>query len=91
MDVTAYDGMHAICDVVRKLGPKFDGDQAMAALKGWRTVSARGPIEIDAVERDIVQNIYVRRVERVPGGGYGNIAFETMQAVKDPWKAMNPP
>jgi branched-chain amino acid transport system substrate-binding protein len=91
MDVTAYDGMHAICDVVRKLGPKFDGDQAMAALKGWRTVSARGPIEIDAAERDIVQNLYVRRVERVPGGGYGNVAFETMQAVKDPWKAMNPP
>jgi branched-chain amino acid transport system substrate-binding protein len=90
MDVTAYDGMHAICDVVRKLGPKFDGDQAMAALKGWRTVSARGPIEIDAGERDIVQNLYVRRVERVPGGGYGNVAFETMQAVKDPWKVMNP-
>lgn len=91
MDVTAYDGMHAICDVVRKLGPKFDGDQAMAALKGWRAISARGPIEIDAAERDIVQNLYVRRVERVPGGGYGNVAFETMQAVKDPWKAMNPP
>ena len=90
MDVTAYDGMHAICDVVRKLGPKFDGDQAMAALKGWRTVSARGPIEIDAGERDIIQNLYIRRVERVPGGGYGNVAFETMQAVKDPWKAMNP-
>jgi branched-chain amino acid transport system substrate-binding protein len=91
MDVTAYDGMHAICDVVRKLGPKFDGDQAMAVLKGWRTISARGPIEIDAGERDIIQNLYVRRVERVSGGGYGNVAFETMQAVKDPWKAMNPP
>lgn len=91
MDVTAYDGMHAICDVVRKLGPKFDGDQAMAALKGWRKTSARGPIEIDAAERDIVQNMYVRRVEKLPGGGYGNIAFETMQAVKDPWKVANPP
>ena len=89
MDVTAYDGMHAICDVVRKLGPKFDGDQAMAALKGWKTTSARGPIEIDANDRDIVQNLYVRRVEKVPGG-YGNVAFETLPAIKDPWKAANP-
>jgi branched-chain amino acid transport system substrate-binding protein len=89
MDVTAYDGMQAICDVVRKLGPKFDGDQAMAALKGWKTTSARGPIEIDANDRDIVQNLYVRRVERVPGG-YGNVAFETIPAIRDPWKAANP-
>jgi branched-chain amino acid transport system substrate-binding protein len=87
--VAAYDGMHAICDVVAKLGPKFDGDQAMAVLKGWRAVSARGPIEIDAGDRDIVQNVYVRRVEKVPGG-YGNVAFETLPAVRDPWKAMNP-
>jgi branched-chain amino acid transport system substrate-binding protein len=92
MDVTAYDGMHAICDVVRKLGGKIDGDQAMNALKGWTSsTSARGPIQIDPAERDIVQNLYVRRVEKLPGGGYGNIAFETMTAVKDPWKVMNPP
>jgi branched-chain amino acid transport system substrate-binding protein len=90
MDVTAYDGMHAICDVVRKLGPKFDGDQAMSVLRGWKSAtSARGPIQIDANDRDIVQNLYVRRVEKVPGG-YGNIAFETLPAVKDPWKALNP-
>jgi hypothetical protein len=35
--------------------------------------------------------MYVRRVEKLPGGGYGNIAFETMPAVKDPWKAAHPP
>jgi branched-chain amino acid transport system substrate-binding protein len=61
----------------------------MGVLKGWRAVSARGPIEIDAGDRDIVQNVYVRRVEKVPGG-YGNVAFETLPAVRDPWKAMNP-
>ena len=87
--VTSYDGMHAICDVVTRLGPKFDGDQAMMVLKGWRATSARGPIQIDPAERDIVQNLYVRRVERVPGG-FGNIAFETLPAVKDPWKVLNP-
>jgi branched-chain amino acid transport system substrate-binding protein len=90
MHVTAYDGMHAICDVVRKLGPKFSGDQAMTVLKGWNTVSARGPIRIDANDRDIVQNLYVRRVERLSSGGFGNIAFETMPAVRDPWKLLNP-
>ena len=90
MHVTAYDGMRAICDVVRKLGPKFSGDQAMSVLKGWSTTSARGPIRIDASDRDIVQNLYVRRVERLPGGGYGNIAFETLPEVRDPWKALNP-
>ena len=91
MHVTAYDGMHAICDVVRKLGPKFNGDQAMSVLKGWRsTNAARGPIEIDAKDRDIVQNLYVRRVEKLPGGGFGNIEFETLPAVRDPWKVLNP-
>ena len=90
MHVTAYDGMQAICDVVHKLGPKFTGDQAMNVLKGWSTTSARGPIRIDANDRDIVQNLYVRRVERLPSGGYGNIAFETMPAVRDPWKLLNP-
>ena len=89
MHVTAYDGMRAICDVVTKLGPKFDGDQAMAALKGWSTTSARGPIQIDAGDRDVIQNMYIRRVERVPGG-YGNVVFETLPAVRDPWKVLNP-
>jgi branched-chain amino acid transport system substrate-binding protein len=90
VDVTAYDGMHAICDVVRKLGPKFDGEQAMNVLRGWRTTSARGPIQIDASDRDIVQNLYVRRVEKLPAGGYGNIVLETIPSVRDPWKVLNP-
>jgi branched-chain amino acid transport system substrate-binding protein len=90
MHVTAYDGMQAICDVVRKLGAKFTGDQAMSVLRGWNTTSARGPIRIDASDRDIVQNLYVRRVEKLADGGYGNIAFETMPAVRDPWKLLNP-
>lgn len=89
VDVMSYDAMHAICDVVRKVGPQFSGEQAMSVLRGWRTSSARGPIEIDAAERDIVQNIYIRRVERT-ADGYGNIPFETIPAVRDPWKELNP-
>jgi branched-chain amino acid transport system substrate-binding protein len=87
--VAAYDGMHAIADVIARLGTAVDGDKAMALLKGWKTDSPRGPILIDPVERDIVQNQYIRRVERV-GDGLGNVAFETFRAVKDPWKVLNP-
>jgi branched-chain amino acid transport system substrate-binding protein len=89
--VATYDAMHAIADVVKKLGPKFTGDQAMAALKGWKMDSVRGPIEIDAAERDIVQNQYVRRVVKGPPGRVENQVLETMTAVVDPWKVLNPP
>jgi branched-chain amino acid transport system substrate-binding protein len=86
----AYDGMRAIADVIAKLGAKIDGDKAMDALKGWRAASPRGPIQIDPVERDIVQTQYIRRVQKV-GDAMGNIAFDKFDAVKDPWKLLNPP
>ena len=86
----AYDGMHAIADVVAKLGSKLDGDKAMDALKGWKAASPRGPIQIDPVERDIIQTQYIRRVQKV-ADGMGNVAFDKFDAVKDPWKVLNPP
>ncbi len=86
----AYDGMHAIADVVAKLGDKVDGDKAMDVLKGWKAASPRGPIQIDPVERDIIQTQYIRRVQKV-GDVMGNIAFDKFDAVKDPWKVLNPP
>lgn len=85
----AYDGMHAIADVVARLGAKIDGDRAMEVLKGWKAASPRGPIMIDPVERDIVQTQYIRRVER-RSDGLANIAFDRFEAVKDPWKELNP-
>jgi branched-chain amino acid transport system substrate-binding protein len=86
----AYDGMHAIADVVQRLAGKIDGDKAMDVLKGWKAASPRGPIQIDPVERDIIQTQYIRRVQKV-GDGMGNIAFDKFDAVKDPWKVLNPP
>lgn len=88
--VAAYDGMHAIADVVKKLGPKFTGDQAMDALKGWKMDSVRGPIEIDPVERDIVENQYLRQVVDGPSGRVANHVLETIPNVADPWKVLNP-
>jgi branched-chain amino acid transport system substrate-binding protein len=55
-------------------------------MKGASWTSPRGPILIDPATRDIVQNIYVRKVEKVDGQLY-NVEFETIPAVKDPYKA----
>jgi branched-chain amino acid transport system substrate-binding protein len=57
----------------------------MAAAKGLKWSSPRGPVEIDPQTRDIVQNVYIRKVERV-GGVLQNVEFDTIKAVKDPGK-----
>ncbi|MCW5772704.1 MAG: ABC transporter substrate-binding protein [Rhodospirillaceae bacterium] len=67
MAVAGYDGMAAIVHVVRTLKGKIDTEKAIAALKGWRANSPRGPIMIDPVTRDIVMNEYL--VEVVMRGG----------------------
>jgi branched-chain amino acid transport system substrate-binding protein len=89
--VTTYDAMQAIAHVIQKFGAKFTADQAIDALKGWKLDSARGPIEIDPVERDIIQNQYVRVVVRSPSGGVESRVLETVPSVADPWKVLNPP
>jgi branched-chain amino acid transport system substrate-binding protein len=85
MAVAAYDGMAAIYDVAAKLEGKIDGDRAVALLKGWTRESPRGAIAIDPETRDIVQTIYIRRVEKRDGRFY-NVEFEQFPAVKDPGK-----
>jgi branched-chain amino acid transport system substrate-binding protein len=66
-----------------KTGGKTDGDLLVAAMKGMKWESPRGPIEIDPQTRDIVQNEYIRKVEVVNGQMY-NVEFATVEAVKDP-------
>jgi branched-chain amino acid transport system substrate-binding protein len=87
--VGAWDGMALIYDMLRKADGKIDGDKAMDVAKGWKYESPRGPISIDPETRDIVQNIYICRVEKV-GGRLANVVIETIPAVKDPWKARQP-
>ena len=84
--VGAWDGMALIYDIVKKLDGKIDGDRAMEVVKGWKFESPRGPIEIDPETRDIIQNVYICKVEKV-NGRLANVEFETYTAVKDPWKA----
>jgi branched-chain amino acid transport system substrate-binding protein len=81
--VAAYDAMRAIAYAAQKQGGKLDADATVALLKGYRFDSPRGPLLIDAITRDPVHNVYVRRVEQV-GGKLVNTEFETFPLVKDP-------
>ncbi|MGB7478995.1 MAG: ABC transporter substrate-binding protein [Burkholderiaceae bacterium] len=85
MAVAAYDGIGAIYDVVKKLNGKIDGDRAMAVLKGMKIDSPRGPISIDPQTRDVIQTVYVRKVEKVNGELY-NVEFDKFPDMKDPGK-----
>ncbi len=85
MAVGGYDGMHLIYEGLKKTNGQ--GGQALIdAMKGMSWTSPRGPISIDPQTRDIIQNIYVRKVERKDGELY-NVEFATIPNVKDPVKA----
>jgi branched-chain amino acid transport system substrate-binding protein len=86
ISVGGYDGMHVIYEALKKTGGKTDGDALIGAMKGMKWESPRGPISIDADTRDIVQNIYVSKVEKQNGELWA-IEFATFEAVKDPLKA----
>jgi branched-chain amino acid transport system substrate-binding protein len=90
MSVGGYDGMHLIYEALKKTGGKTDGDSLLAAMKGMAWESPRGPISIDPETRDIIQNVYMRKVEKVDGELY-NVEFDTFPNVKDPAKAAKKP
>ena len=85
MGVGGYDGMAAIAEVVKKLGNNIDGDKAIEILRNMKLTSPRGPIAIDPATRDIVQTVYIRRVEK-RGNEYWNVEFDKFDNVKDPGK-----
>src|SRR5262249_18995816 len=86
ISVGGYDGMHLIYEALKKTGGETHGDALIAGMKGMTWESPRGTISIDPETRDIVQPIYIRKVERV-GGELYNTEFQTFEAVKDPMKA----
>ncbi|MFL9823659.1 ABC transporter substrate-binding protein [Rhodoplanes sp. SY1] len=86
MSVGGYDAMHLVYEALKKTNGDTNGDKLLAAMKGMAWESPRGPISIDPETRDIVQNIYVRKVEKKNGELY-NVEFETFKDVKDPGKA----
>ena len=84
--VSGYDGMQLIYKALEKTKGNADGDTLIAAMKGLAWESPRGPVSIDPETRDIVQNIYLRRVETVNGKPQV-VEFDKLDAVKDPVKA----
>jgi branched-chain amino acid transport system substrate-binding protein len=86
ISVGGWDGMRLIYEALKKTGGRTDADSLIDAMKGMSWESPRGPISIDPQTRDIVQNIYIRKVEKKNGELY-NVEFATFEAVKDPGKA----
>jgi branched-chain amino acid transport system substrate-binding protein len=86
MAVGGYDGMRLIYEALKKTNGSTDGNALINAMKGLKWESPRGPISIDPDTRDIVQNVYMRKVEKV-GGELYNIEFATFDSIKDPIKA----
>ncbi len=86
MAVGGYDGMRVIYEALKASKGQGGGDGLLAAMKGQIFESPRGPIFIDAQTRDIVQNIYLRKVEKKDGQLY-NVEFDVIKDVKDPGKA----
>ena len=85
MSVGGYDGLQLIAKTLEKTGGDATGDKFMAAAKGMAWTSPRGPVSIDPQTRDIVQTIYIRKVEKV-NGKLQNMEFESIPNVKDPGK-----
>ena len=81
--VGGYDGMHLIYEALKKTGGKADGDSLIAAAKGMKWESPRGPMSIDPETRDVVQTVYIRKVQKV-GGNIVNVEFDKVENVKDP-------
>ena len=84
--IGGYDGMHLIYEALKKTAGATDGDTLVAAAKGMKWESPRGPVAIDPETRDVVQTVYIRRVEKV-GGQLLNVEFDKIENVKDPFKA----
>ena len=85
MSVAGYDGMHLIAEALKKTGGSADAEKFVAAAKGMSWTSPRGRITIDPDTRDIVQTVYIRKVENV-GGKLQNVEFDQIVDVKDPGK-----
>ena len=85
MSVGGYDGMRLIAEVLKKTNGNTDADKFIEAAKGMKWVSPRGPVSIDPATRDIVQNIYIRKVEKV-NGKLQNVEFDHVADFKDPGK-----
>ncbi len=87
--VSAWDGTALIYAALREAGANADGAKLVDAMRGKTLKSPRGDIMIDPEERDIIQNMYIRRIDKIDGK-LTNVDIATIPMVKDPWKLDNP-
>jgi branched-chain amino acid transport system substrate-binding protein len=85
MSVAGYDGMRLIAEVLRKTGGSAEVEAFVAAARGLSWVGPRGKVTIDPATRDIVQTVYIRKVESI-GGRLQNVEFESTPDLRDPGK-----
>ena len=83
--IGGWDGMQLIYDTLKKTGGKTDAQAMIDAAKGSKWESPRGPVSIDPETRDIIQTVYIRRVEKVDGK-LQNVEVDKIENVKDPVK-----
>jgi branched-chain amino acid transport system substrate-binding protein len=85
MAVGGYDGMRVIYEALKATKGAGGGEALLAAMKGQVFESPRGQMMIDAQTRDVVQDVYLRKVEKKDGQLY-NVEFDVIKSVKDPGK-----
>jgi len=81
--VSGYDGMHAFYEALKKTNGDTNGDKLVEAMKGMTWESPRGMMTIDPQTRDVIQDVYIRKVEKKDGELY-NVEFDVVRQVKDP-------
>ena len=86
--VGGWNGMALIADAIRTLNGKITADGFMKVAKGWKYDSPQGPVMIDPETRDEIQNIYIRKTEKV-NGELTNVEIDTLPSVKDPWHELH--
>jgi branched-chain amino acid transport system substrate-binding protein len=88
--LAAWDGTMLIQQAVAAVGVTSDRMKYVDTFKGKKWDSPRGPAMIDPVEREIIQNVYIREVQK-KNGKLTNVDIGEVDMVKDPWKIDNPP
>ena len=84
MAAYGYDGIHLIYESLKKTNASTDGEKLVGAMLGMEWESPRGPVKVDPATRDLIQNAYVRRAERMADGEVYNVEFATIPKTKDP-------
>lgn len=87
MDVEAWDGMTMLFHMLKATNGQPDGDKMMAAIKGYAWNSPRGPVKVDPDTRELIQNDYVTKVEKV-NGQLANVVLKTYPDINDPWHVL---